>query len=227
MPLTILVADDDLGTRLSISDYLELSGYWTIMAEDGSIALEMVEQYKPHLIVTDVTMPGLDGYELMRQVRRQPAFRLLPVIFLTARTNTQERIRGYQLGCDLYLPKPFELEELGAVIRNLLERSQLIESEWRGRLPSDVQEGVVNLDNSEKPLIPVRGLSVLPGLDLTHREQDVLNVLTEGLSNAQIGDRLHLSPRTVEKYVSSLLRKTETSNRAELVRFAMEHHLIN
>ncbi|HEY9642203.1 MAG TPA: response regulator transcription factor [Coleofasciculaceae cyanobacterium] len=227
MPLTILVADDDLGTRLSISDYLELSGYWTIMAEDGSKALEMVEKYKPHLIVTDVTMPGLDGYELMRQVRRQPAFRLLPVIFLTARTNTQERIRGYQLGCDLYLPKPFELEELGAVIRNLLERSQLIESEWRGRLPPDPPDSLLHPAEGEKvPLVSTRGLPVL-GLDLTQREQDVLNVLTEGLSNAQIGDRLHLSPRTVEKYVSSLLRKTETSNRAELVRFAMEHHLID
>jgi DNA-binding NarL/FixJ family response regulator len=227
MPLTILVADDDLGTRLSISDYLELSGYWTVMAEDGSRALELVEQYKPHLIVTDVTMPGLDGYELMRRVRRQPAFRLLPVIFLTARTNTQERIRGYQLGCDLYLPKPFELEELGAVIRNLLERSQLIESEWRGRLQPEPQSSMISLTNGEKPLIATRGLPVLPGLELTQREQDVLNVLTEGLSNAQIGDRLHLSPRTVEKYVSSLLRKTETSNRAELVRFAMEHHLID
>lgn len=228
MPLTILVADDDLGTRLSISDYLELSGYWAIMAEDGCKALEMVEKYKPHLIVTDVTMPGMDGYELMRQVRRQPAFRLLPVIFLTARTNTQERIRGYQLGCDLYLPKPFELEELGAVIRNLLERSQLIESEWRVRLQPDSQDRPVNDSNTEKSLIvPAKALPILPGLDLTKREQEVLNVLTEGLSNAQIGDCLHLSPRTVEKYVSSLLRKTATSNRAELVRFAMEHHLIS
>lgn len=222
MPLTILVVDDDLGTRLSISDYLELAGYWVVTAEDGCKALEKVSQYKPHLVVTDVTMPGMDGYELMRQVRRQPIFRLLPVIFLTARTNTEERIRGYQLGCDLYLPKPFELEELGAVVRNLLERSQLIESEWRSRLPG-AHSSLGSLDTDA---VPTKIVPVFLGLALTQREQDVLTVLAAGLSNAQIGDHLHLSPRTVEKYVSSLLRKTETSNRAELVRFAMEHHLV-
>jgi DNA-binding NarL/FixJ family response regulator len=221
MPLTILVADDDLGTRLSIGDYLELSGYWVVTAEDGRKALEMVERYKPHLIVTDVTMPGMDGYELMRQVRRQPAFRLLPVIFLTARTNTEERIRGYQLGCDLYLPKPFELEELGAVVRNLLERSQMIETEWRSRL-YPAEPGSPPPKDAES----LKQVPVMPGLDLTQREQEVLALLAEGLSNAQIGDRLHLSPRTVEKHVSSLLRKTNTSNRAELVRFVMEHHLV-
>jgi DNA-binding NarL/FixJ family response regulator len=219
MPLTILVADDDPGTRLSISDYLELSGYLVVSAEDGRKALAMVDQYQPHLIVTDITMPQMDGYELVRQVRRQPAFRLLPVIFLTARTNTQERILGYQLGCDAYLPKPFDLEELGAVIRNLLERVQMIQLEWRMRSPTLEAE---NHHPAEQP----RTSAVATALDLTPREWEVLDLLTDGLSNSQIGDRLHLSSRTVEKYVSSLLRKTDTNNRAELVRFAMEHHLV-
>lgn len=221
MPLTILVADDDLGTRLSISDYLELCGYSVVSAENGRKALEMVEQYQPHLIVTDITMPLLDGYELVRQVRRQPAFRLLPVIFLTARTHIEERIRGYQLGCDIYLPKPFELEELGAIVRNLLERSQLIESEWRLRIRSP---GTEDLGMKEEAPMPVGTVALT--LDLTPREQEVLAVLVQGLSNVQIGDRLHLSPRTIEKHVSSLLRKTETNNRAELVRFAIEHQLV-
>ena len=221
MPLTILVADDDPGTRLSISDYLELSGYLVVSAEDGRTALDMVDEYQPHLIVTDITMPQMDGYELVRQVRRQPAFRLLPVIFLTGRTNTQERILGYQLGCDAYLPKPFDLEELGAVIRNLLERVQMIQIEWRMRShPSETTEN--HVASTGKP----KANAIAITLDLTAREWEVLDLLTDGLSNAQIGDRLHLSSRTVEKYVSSLLRKTETSNRAELVRFAMEHHLV-
>jgi DNA-binding NarL/FixJ family response regulator len=225
MPLTILVTDDDLGTRLSISDYLELSGYSVITAENGQKALVMVDQYKPHLMVTDITMPQMDGYELVRQVRRQPAFRLLPVIFLTARTETRERIRGYQSGCDVYLPKPFELAELGAVVRNLLERSQLVESEWRSRIRT-VETLELGAAEQKSEAAPRLTSTIAPTLDLTQRERDVLAVLTEGFSNAQIGDRLHLSPRTVEKYVSSLLRKSETSNRAELVRFAIEHHLV-
>lgn len=222
MPLTILVADDDLGTRLSVSDYLGLQGYVVVTAEDGQKALDTVSRYQPHLIVTDIVMPRLNGYEFIRQVRSQPAFRLLPVIFLTACTNTEERIRGYQLGCDAYLPKPFELAELGAVVRNLLERSQLIESEWRLRLQSIEPEPEPPVGVLEKKSVATQATA----LGFTGREQDVLSVLVEGLSNVQIGDRLHLSPRTVEKYVSSLLRKTETNNRAELVRFAIEHDLI-
>ncbi len=220
MPLTILVADDDLGTRLSISDYLEQAGYTVVMAANGLEALKLVEEYQPHLIVTDVTMPQMDGYELVRKVRQKPALRLLPVVFLTARTETHERIRGYQVGGDVYLPKPFELQELGVIVRNLLERLQMIELEWRSRNPSASGESVAAQDTHTA----VQPIS--PALKLTEREQEVLTLLAEGLSNVQIGDRLHLSPRTVEKYVSSLLNKTDTSNRAELVRFAVDHHLV-
>ena len=221
MPLTILVVDDDLGTRLSISDYLDISGYSVIAAENGREALHLVEQYQPHLIVTDIGMPEMDGYELIKKVRARPVFRLLPVIFLTAHTSTKERIRGYQLGCDNYLPKPFELEELGVVIRALLERSQLIESEWRVRLSDPVA------DFPDGDLDPVaRRLQPALKISLTERENQVLELLSEGLSNIAIGDHLHLSPRTVEKYVSSLLRKTDSNNRTELIRFALKNNLI-
>ncbi|AUS99766.1 DNA-binding response regulator [Nostoc sp. CENA543] len=226
MPLTILVVDDDLGTRLSISDYLELSGYSVIMANDGQEALAMVEDYQPDLIVTDIVMPRMNGYELVRRVRQKPQFRLLPVILLTARTKTQERILGYQSGCDLYLPKPFELEELAAAIRNLLERSQIIQSEYRFP-PKE------SLAGSDSTKVIEANTPILSQLDSSHllssltlREQEVLELLTHGLSNAEMGVQLHLSPRTVEKYVSSLLRKTDTSNRAELVRFAIKHGLV-
>jgi DNA-binding NarL/FixJ family response regulator len=224
MSLTILVADDDLGTRLAIADFLELAGYFVVTADDGRTAFELVKQHQPHLLVTDITMPRMNGYDLVHEVRRQPAFRLLPVIFLTERTSMEERIRGYQSGCDVYLPKPFALEELGAVIRNLLERSQLIQAEWRVRMQSteDVQEKELpNGDEGRSPKVTA------VTLDLTDREREVLSLVSEGLSNAQIGQELHLSPRTVEKYVSSLLRKTETVNRAELVRFNMDHQLVD
>ena len=224
MPLTILVVDDDLGTRLSISDYLELSGYIVITADDGQEALEIVEEYHPDLIVTDIVMPRMNGYELVRQVRQKPAFRLLPVILLTARIKTQERILGYQSGCDLYLPKPFELEELAAAIRNLLERSQIMKSEYgfsHQENPGNSAPKVADSHNHVNHFQKSEALS-----SFSSREQEVLELLTHGLSNAQMGNELHLSPRTVEKYVSSLLRKTGTSNRAELVRFAITHGLV-
>jgi DNA-binding NarL/FixJ family response regulator len=238
MPLIILVADDNLGTRLSVSDYLEMSGYSVISAEDGQQALSMIETYHPHVLVTDINMPRMDGYDLVRQVRQKPAFRLLPVVFLTERTSTEERIKGYQTGCDLYLPKPFEMKELGAVIRSLIERAQIIQSEWRfsstdrARSSSDVLASPIQtptsasthkIDNPQHKAIA----SNSKNLDLTQREQQVLDLLTTGLSNVDIGNKLHLSPRTIEKYVTSLLRKTETSNRSELLRFALENHLVD
>ncbi len=227
MPLTILVVDDDLGTRLSISDYLELSGYTVITAQDGQEALSMLEQHHPDLIVTDIVMPRMNGYELVRQLRQQPSWRLLPVILLTGRTKTQERILGYQSGCDLYLPKPFELEELGAAIQNLLERSQIIQAEYglshRDNITVSAPHKAGDRDyRSHRDMESSQICS-----SLTTREQEVLELLTYGFSNAEMGNKLHLSPRTVEKYVSSLLRKTMTSNRAELVRFAIKHGLVD
>lgn len=221
MPLTILVVDDDLGTRLAIGDYLEAVGYSIVMAENGFEALKRVEDHQPHLIVTDVTMPQMDGYEFIRQLRQRPALRLLPVVFLTARIETRDRIRGYQLGCDVYLPKPFELQELGVIVRNLLERLQMIELEWRSRKDN------LAISQAETAVAPkVSSPPIELSFTFTSREQEVLTLLADGLSNSQIGDRLHLSPRTVEKYVSSLLNKTSTSNRSELLRFAVDRHLV-
>lgn len=223
MSLTILVVDDDLGTRLAITDFLELAGYFVVMADDGRKALDLVKQHQPHLLVTDITMPRMNGYELVHEVRRQPAFRLLPVIFLTERTSVEERIQGYKSGCDVYLPKPFALEELGAVIRNLLDRAQLIQAEWLVRVQSTapLPDNELSEANGRSPKVTA------VTLDLTSREREVLSLVSEGLSNAQIGQTIHLSPRTIEKYVSSLLRKTETANRAELVRFNMDNQLVD
>ncbi|MCX5981293.1 MAG: response regulator transcription factor [Nostocales cyanobacterium LacPavin_0920_SED1_MAG_38_18] len=226
MPLTILVADDDLGTRLSISDYLDLSGYNVITVDNGVDALAMVEKHHPDLMVTDIMMPQMNGYELVRRVRQLSAFRLLPVILLTERTKTQERILGYQSGCDMYLSKPFELEEIAAAIRNLLERSQVIKSECRFLYQEEISFATYTKAKNGHISIPTQMQQSQVLTPLTVREQEVLDLLTHGFSNGEIGNHLHLSPRTVEKYVSSLLRKTETSNRAELVRFAIKHDLV-
>lgn len=233
MPLLILIAEDDPGIRVAVSDYLELSGYSVITAENGEKALSMLEKYHPHLLISDVRMPKKNGYELVKSIRQLPEYRLLPVILLTECSETTERIRGYQVGCDIYLPKPFEMEELEAVIRNLLERSQAIHSELKffnsDRHPSPNLNP--NLENTE-PLSKLQAISSKPEaisiekiIDLTTREQEVLQLLMNGYSNIEIGQHLHLSHRTIEKYVSSLLRKSDTSNRIELIRFALHHNL--
>ncbi len=92
MALLILVVEDDPGTQLAISDYLQLKGYDVLKTASGEMALTLVEEYQPHLVITDVMMPLMDGYELVRRLRQRPILRLLPVIFLTARHQTDDRI---------------------------------------------------------------------------------------------------------------------------------------
>ena len=224
MPLLILIAEDDPGIRVSVSDSLEMAGYSVISADNGVEALKMVEKYHPHLLISDIKMPGKDGYELVKSIRQLPQYRLLPVILLTECANTNDRIRGYQVGCDIYLPKPFEIDELIAIVRNLLERSQIVHSELRFshqnhqevEPKTDLHHPIDNSDCSE----------LLTELDLTSREQEVLQLLVKGHSNIEIGEKLHLSHRTIEKYVSSLLRKSNTSNRSELIAHALEYNFV-
>ena len=228
MPLFILVAEDDPAIRLLINDYLELNGYSVITAENGEQALSMLEKYHPHLLISDIKMPYKDGYELIKNIRRLPQYRLLPVILLSEYSETTARIHGYQVGCDMYLPKPFEMEELGAIIRNLLERSQAIHSELRFSHGDQIEPTSViprpsELHSADKE----HDFSKLyEKLKLTQRETEVLKLLIEGRSNIEIGQQLHLSPRTIEKYVSSLLRKSDLNNRIELICYAMEYHSV-
>lgn len=220
MPLTLLVADDDLGIRVAVGDYLESLGYAVTTAANGKLALDAIARIHPHLLVLDISMPEMSGYELVRQVRLEPMTRLLPVVFLTERNETSDRILGYQAGCDSYLAKPFELDELGAIVRNLLDRAQLV-TDWRQVAPP-----VVATFPSVVPLSEGMGeLTKMLLMDLTPREREVVSLLSQGLTNAQIGAKLHLSPRTVEKHVTSLFRKTDTTNRSELVGYAIEHQL--
>lgn len=228
MSLLILVAEDDPAIQLSICDYLKLKGYSTIAADNGRQARLMVEKYHPHLLISDIKMPYENGYELIESIRKLPQYRLLPVILLSEYSKTTERIQGYQAGCDMYLPKPFEMEELEAIIRNLLERSQIIHSELRFSQSNHYE--VFNDTRQDSQELIDKAISrpqqLCDRLELTKRETEVLQLLIEGHSNLEIGRRLHLSHRTIEKYVTSLLRKSELNNRIELIRYAMEYKLV-
>lgn len=213
MPLTILVVDDDPSLRIALVGYFELEGYVAIAAMNGRDALLKVDRHQPQLVVTDALMPEMDGFELIRKLRQQPQYRLLPVVFLTARAELDNRIRGYKAGVDVYVQKPVALTELGAIVRNLLDRAMLTGL-------SQPATGS-DLETHPSPTPSLQGVA----LNLTTRERETLVLLVKGLSNSEIGDRLFLSPRTIEKYVSRLLEKTATRNRIELARFAIENGL--
>jgi diguanylate cyclase (GGDEF)-like protein len=123
-PDTILVVDDDVDIARFIEVNLKLEGYRVLLAHDGATALQLIEEHMPALAVVDWMMPQLDGLELTRRLRADPMTAPIPVILLTARGQTADKVIGLQAGADDYLVKPFDTLELVARVRSTLRRNQ-------------------------------------------------------------------------------------------------------
>jgi CheY-like chemotaxis protein len=120
----VLIVDDDPWILRMVSTLLEKRGYAIATASDGEEGLMRADQLRPDLIITDVMMPKLDGWSLVRALRSRPELALVPVIFLTALGGEEDRIRGFRLGADDYLPKPFRFEELDLRVANALKKAK-------------------------------------------------------------------------------------------------------
>jgi CheY-like chemotaxis protein len=120
----VLIVDDDPWILRMVSTLLEKRGYAISTAGDGEEGLMRADQLRPDLIITDVMMPKLDGWALVRALRSRPELALVPVIFLTALGGEDDRIRGFRLGADDYLPKPFRFEELDLRVANALKKAK-------------------------------------------------------------------------------------------------------
>jgi DNA-binding NarL/FixJ family response regulator len=217
----ILLVDDEPGVRESVQAYLEDSGYAVQVAAGAKDAWEMLQRDPPELVITDLMMPQVDGYQFLKQMRDDPRFVAMPVIFLTARGMKSDRISGYQAGCDAYLPKPFDPEELIAIVKNILQRRASTNSEAGGIAKQIAAElrGMMGTGSAIVTTPPPINI------DFTPREQSVLDLVAAGLMNKEIARQLDTSVRNVEKYVSRLFGKTGTNSRTELVRYALEHGL--
>ena len=132
MPQRVLVADDDRAIRESLARALELEGYETVPAVDGVESLTRIRQESFDALVLDVMMPGVDGLAVCRVLRADGD--RTPVLMLTARQETADRVAGLDAGADDYLPKPFELDELLARLRALLRRASFAAPDDRGAL---------------------------------------------------------------------------------------------
>ncbi|NJS16960.1 MAG: response regulator [Nostocaceae cyanobacterium CSU_2_110] len=118
----LLLVDDEPGLREAVKDYLEASNFKVQVASNARDAWDWMQQNTPDLVISDIMMPQVDGYQFLKQLRDDTRFKTLPVIFLTAKGMTGDRIQGYQAGVDAYLPKPFDPDELVAIVENLLAR---------------------------------------------------------------------------------------------------------
>jgi DNA-binding response OmpR family regulator len=119
--MNILLAEDDTDLRSILSQYLEINGFTVLQAENGKVGLEIFRTEHVDFCILDIMMPVMDGWELARQIRK--ADKEMPVVFLSARNQKEDRIKGLKLGADDYITKPFEVEELILRIQNILRRS--------------------------------------------------------------------------------------------------------
>lgn len=119
--IKVLVVEDEASIRKFTVINLERSGFTTYEAESGELAFEIIEAYKPHVIVLDVMLPGIDGFEVCRRVRRDMPE--IAIIMLTARTQDVDKITGLELGADDYMVKPFNPSELAARIHTIIRRT--------------------------------------------------------------------------------------------------------
>ncbi|NJK73222.1 MAG: response regulator transcription factor [Oscillatoriales cyanobacterium RU_3_3] len=229
MSARLLLVDDEPGLREAVQAYLEDSDFAVEVATNGREGWERLQQCHPDLVISDIMMPQVDGYQFLKQMREDPRYKALPVVFLTAKGMTGDRIQGYQAGCDAYLSKPFDPDELVAIVTNLLARRAAARETGEGNAESPDIAALADQMARIESLLSGRSSiaqSVSPiKIDLTPREQSVLDLVAQGLMNKEIARRLETSVRNVEKYVSRLFSKTGTNSRTELVRYALEHGL--
>jgi DNA-binding NarL/FixJ family response regulator len=204
----LLLVDDDPNLILLVKDYLEFRGYKVITAENGRAALAVLEETLPDMIICDVMMPEMDGYTVVQQIRDDSRFSWIPILFLSAKGQSQDRVKGLKTGADVYMVKPFEPEELVAQVESSLRQANRI-----------VQRQINTEDGST--------LKVPFDVELTPTEQRVVQYVARGMANREIADQLNVSQRTIESHVSNMLGKTGLHNRTELARWALENRMTN
>jgi two-component system alkaline phosphatase synthesis response regulator PhoP len=122
----IMIVDDEIATLLPLKRSLEAEGYVVVEAVNGYEAIEKSKTDLPELIVLDLMLPGIDGFEVCTQLKKDTLTEKIPVIMLTAKDEIRDKVEGLEMGADDYVTKPFNLNELKARIRNLLKRSREI-----------------------------------------------------------------------------------------------------
>ena len=220
----ILVVEDEPGISSFVKLELTHEGYQVQVAEDGRQALELFQQQEWDLVLLDIMLPGINGLEVLRRIRKASS---LPVILLTARGDTLDKVSGLDAGADDYLPKPFAIEELLARIRSLLRRKKA----WSPEVPASTGVTVensgldVNLEILSFGAITLNPRSctvTLSGreLALTKTEYQLLHCFmshkNEALSRERIldmvwGQNHYIDPNSVDVYVRYLRNKLDVA----------------
>ena len=205
MTETILIIEDEPKVARLARDYLEKNGYRVLVATDGNSGLAMARGEKPDLLVLDLMLPGMDGLDVCRALRRESD---LPIIMLTARAEETDRLIGLEIGADDYISKPFSPRELVARTRALLRRAK-----GTVFVPGIIRVGDLEL-NTENHSVSLAGEAI----HLTRIEFNILQTFTQHpgqiFSRAQLLENLHGVAyigydRSIDAHIKNLRRKIE------------------
>lgn len=205
---TILVVDDEELIRELLRFNLEKEGYRVIVAKDGVQALDLLTREQPNLIILDLMLPGIDGFEVCRQIRFNPRFQEVPLIMLTAKGEEIDKVLGLELGADDYMTKPFNTRELLARIKARLRRVYDVDKS------SEISDGEIRLDINNLQVY-IRGEEIV----LTPKEFELLRILVKHPGKAYSRDELleqiwgydyFGDSRTVDVHVRHLRQKIES-----------------
>ncbi|MDQ3248560.1 MAG: response regulator transcription factor [Chloroflexota bacterium] len=213
MTATVLVVEDDAQIRKVVESYLRQAGYRVLSAADGPTGLTLAQQEKPPLLVLDLMLPGIDGWEITRRLRSSPdpALAGMYIIMLTARVEETERIVGLELGADDYVTKPFSPRELVARVRSAVRR---LETQAEQGPVQVLAVGALRLDPTYRTVM-LDGETV----DLTSTEFDLLHYLMRHLgrpftraallevTQADIFGDASAYERTIDAHVKNLRQK--------------------
>ena len=209
----LLLVEDNARLLEAMAICLEQEGYEVLTARSGNDAFLRIAETIPDLIISDVLMPGGDGFSLVKNLRSNPRTDLIPIIFLTAKDGRDNRLKGIRAGVDAYLTKPFEPEELIVTIENILKRVK--RTHTRVALTANADNSNLTNDGYVSPN------NINPS-NLTEAEDRIARLVAESLSNKEIAARLEISKRTVESHVSHILAKKGFANRVEIARYILE-----
>lgn len=223
MAYGILVVEDDTHMREGIQDTLETHGYEVWTARDGSEGLQVLETLVPDLILSDIAMPTMDGYEFYEAVRRNPHWALVPFIFLTARGERADILQGKRLGVDDYLTKPFETEELLTAVEARLKRMAEVRAATEAE-KDELRKAILDALPHElrTPLTYIKGYTSLLLQDAALMKPEIVHEALEAIRSG--GDRIG---SLVEDFVFLITLDTgEVSTTIEAAREPVDLRLI-
>lgn len=208
--IQIVMLDNEEKLLEVIKNYFSLKKIQIIVTNKSDVAWNELEKNLPDCLVVDIIMPNNEGYNFIRNLKRNKNFQHIPFILLTAKGLTEDRILGYKLGCSAYISKPFDPEELESIIKNIVIKNEMcLES---------MLENYLLLKEIKINLIKKYSQSIENKLQfsLTSQEHCVLNQILLGNQVNNIALNLNVSKRNVERYISRLLDKTRTKNIQDL-----------